>query len=274
MAIPGHEAQSPILHSPAATAPPPTILAQTSHITTQAPPVSCPIMAIQTSSSPVMSWTSPLCQPLQPGTTRPLSEVPFSFSVSTQVFPSPTISSAYVPPEQPTVNRPQPKKNRITCDDCDVELKKKNLRIHIRRKHTTVKGAITLQRHLLCQCIDSKHGIFAVAKYFSAPSVPIHVQKRIWGVNDKVMCELDQCNASAELAQRSGLQPFECCHLQSLAFCPKDDGSSVNLKEETLTEMVKEKWFGESRKDACIERQCMANKEDVPLSVAITFHGP
>lgn len=105
-------------------------------------------------------------------------------------------------------------------------------------------------------------------------SVPIHVQKRIWGVNDKVMCELDQCNANAEFAQRSGLKPFECCHLMSLAFCPKDDGNSVHLREETLTEMVKDKWFGESRKDACIERQCMANEEDVPLSVEITFAGP
>lgn len=88
------------------------------------------------------------------------------------------------------------------------------------------------------------------------------------------MCELDQCNASADYAQRSGLKPFECCHLMSLAFCPKDDGNAVNLKEETLNEMVKEKWFGESRRDACIERQCLANKDDVPFSVAITFAGP
>ncbi|XP_026060080.1 uncharacterized protein LOC113044317 isoform X3 [Carassius auratus] len=248
-----------------------------------APPLSCP-MAIQTSSSPVTSvfqspamtqfWTSPLCQPLQPVTTCPLSEAPFPLSASTQVLPSPTISSVLVPPEQPTAKRSQPKKNRIRCDHCDMELNKKNLRVHIRRKHTTVKEAITLQRHLFCQVIDSKHGIFAVAKSFSAPSIPIHVQKKIWGVNDKVMCELDQCNANADFAQRSGLKPFECCHLMSLAFCPKDDGNAVNLKEETLNEMVKEKWFGESRRDACIERQCLANKDDVPLSVAITFAGP
>lgn len=36
---PGQEAQSPLLHSPAATAPLPNILAQTSHVITQAPPV-------------------------------------------------------------------------------------------------------------------------------------------------------------------------------------------------------------------------------------------
>ncbi|KAL1252171.1 hypothetical protein QQF64_019967 [Cirrhinus molitorella] len=61
------------------------------------------------------------------------------------------------------------------------------------------------------------------------------------------MCELDQCNASAEFAHRSGLKPFECCYLMSLTLCPKDDAISVDLKEETLTEMVKEKWFGETK---------------------------
>ncbi len=182
LGIPGQEAQSPLLHSPAATAPLPTISAQTSHVITQVPSLSCP-MSIRTSSSPVFqsppttqSWTSPLCQPLQPGTTCPLSEASFSLSASTQVFPSPTISSVHVPPEQPTINRPRAK-NRIRCDYCDMELNKKNLRVHIRRKHTKVKEAITLERHLLCQCIDSKHGIFAVAKSFSSPSLPIHVQK-------------------------------------------------------------------------------------------------
>ncbi len=164
LGIPGQEAQSPLLHSPAATAPLPTISAQTSHVITQVPPLSCP-MSICTSSSPVtsvfqsppttQSWTSPLCQPLQPGTTCPLSEAPFSLSASTQIFPSLTISSVHVPPEQPTVNHPRAK-NRIRCDYCDMELNKKNLRVHIRRKHTKVKEAITLERHLLCQCIDSK----------------------------------------------------------------------------------------------------------------------
>ncbi len=54
LGIPGQEAQSPLLHSPAATAPLPTISAQTSHVITQVPPLSCP-MSICTSSSPVTS---------------------------------------------------------------------------------------------------------------------------------------------------------------------------------------------------------------------------
>ncbi len=81
------------------------------------------------------------------------------------------------------------------------------------------------------------------------------------------MCEVDQCNTNIEFAFRSGLKAFKCDHMKSLDFCPRSTDDTVTLHEETLMEMVQQKWFGEDRKKKCIERQRTAGIVGVPLSV-------
>ncbi len=166
------------------------------------------------------------------------------------------------------------KRIRVKCIHCGIEVNKKNLRLHIQRKHTEVKQAITDERHFLSQCIDSENGIFAVQKSFFGPSLPIHVQKRAWGANHRIMCEVDQCNTNTDFAFRSGLKAFECNHIKSLAFCPRSTDDTITLNEEELMEMVQQKWFGEDRKKKCIERQQAAGIIGVPLSVEVTIAGP
>lgn len=41
-----------------------------------------------------------------------------------------------------------PKQIRVKCIHCGIEVNKKNLRLHIQRKHTDVKQTITSERHL------------------------------------------------------------------------------------------------------------------------------
>ncbi|XP_077077485.1 uncharacterized protein LOC143730820 [Siphateles boraxobius] len=166
------------------------------------------------------------------------------------------------------------KRIRVKCIHCGIELNKKNLRLHIQRKHTDVKQTITNERHFLSQCIDSENDIFAVQKSFFGPSLPIHVQKRAWGANHRIMCEVDQCNTNTDFAFRSGLKAFECNHIKSLAFCPRSTDDTNTLNEEELMEMVQQKWFGEDRKKKCIERQKAASIIGVPLSVEVTIAGP
>ncbi len=61
--------------------------------------------------------------------------------------------------------------------------------------------------------------------------------------------------------------------MKSLDFCRSTD-DTVTVHEETLTEMVQQKWFREDRKKKCIERQRTASIEGVPLSVEVTISGP
>ena len=125
-----------------------------------------------------------------------------------------------------------------------------------------------------CQCIDGTNGVFAVEKSFSGPSTPIHVIKNMWGPAQKIICEVDQCRLNADFAQRSGMLPFECHHIQSLLYCPRTDGQTVTLPGEALERMVENKWFGEERKAGLLHCQKNADAEGVPLSVHLTVGGP
>ncbi|XP_056453234.1 uncharacterized protein LOC130387964 [Gadus chalcogrammus] len=153
-------------------------------------------------------------------------------------------------------------------------LNKRNFKIHCRRKHTNLLETITKERFLACQCIDGTHGVFAVEKSFCGPATPIHVIKNIWGPAQKIVCEVDQCRLNGDFAQRSGMLPFECHHIQSLLYCPRTDGETVTLPGEALERMVENKWFGEERKAGLLRCQKNADAEGVPLSVHLTVGGP
>ncbi|XP_073346956.1 uncharacterized protein, partial [Pagrus major] len=145
---------------------------------------------------------------------------------------------------------------------------------HCKRKHTHHFQTVSKDRFLACQCVDVKHGVFAVERSFFGPATPIHVIKNTWGPTQKIMCEVNQCRLNGDFAVRSGMLPYECQHLQSLLYCPRADGQTVTLTAEALDTMIANKWFGVERKASLLHRQQNAVAEGVPLSVHLTVGGP
>lgn len=143
---------------------------------------------------------------------------------------------------------------------------KTNLKRHIERKHTRKQKDITATSHLQNECIDLENGIYIVHKSFHGTSIPLHVQNKIWEENQHVYCESTECQVNMELAWRSGLKAYQCIHLKSITYCSSYASFPV-LSEDTLTEMVKSKWFGEDKKKVCLDLQNLANSNHVPLSV-------
>ncbi len=150
----------------------------------------------------------------------------------------------------------------------------KNLRTHIRRHHTEKENTITPERHFQSQCIDEKICIFAVEKAFLGQATPIHVIKNTWGPNYRSACELDQCILNAEFAHNTGILPFECCHVKSLSFGKLVDNPNVALTENSLSQLVQQKWFGEARKAQLLKLQQEANTAETHLSFHVTVGGP
>lgn len=211
-------------------------------------------------------------QQTQPQVTSVKQEQPQSSAQQTQ----PQVTSVkQEQPQSPSVHQLQslPKlsaKKTATCSQCNVTLLAKNLRPHIQRRHTDRVNAMTPEKHLRSQCIDEKIGIFAVEKAFHGQAIPIHVIKNTWGPNFRSACELDQCISNAEYAHITGILPFECCHVQSLCFCKQVEESNFALTENSLSQLVQEKWFGEARKIQLLKLQQEANIAETPLSFHVT----
>ncbi|XP_049337255.1 uncharacterized protein LOC103031382 [Astyanax mexicanus] len=164
---------------------------------------------------------------------------------------------------------------KMNCPHCNILLYFKNFKKHLKRKHGTMVKDITAETHLSSQCVDSERGIFAVTKAFHGPPTPVHVIQKLWGSNQKSICEVDECNVNMDVAIRSGHKVFRCCHQRSLDYCSlhgtKED---EDLKEEVLTEMVSARWFGESKKHLCLQRKKEAADKGAPLAVSINIGPP
>ncbi|XP_016305323.1 uncharacterized protein LOC107660517 [Sinocyclocheilus anshuiensis] len=171
-----------------------------------------------------------------------------------------------------------PQKSRIQkkvqCGHCGITVNKKNLDVHVKRKHTGKICDVTEDRHLPSQCIDPVSGIYAVEKSFRRPCSVIHVQKKNSGPHSVVACEMDECISKLEFAARSGFQHFECIHLKSLQFCPWPNRIPVVLDEDVLADMIATNVFGEQTKTACVATKAAASAAGVPLSVELTIGGP
>ncbi|XP_051963849.1 uncharacterized protein LOC127630418 [Xyrauchen texanus] len=246
-------AQPPPSPSPAAAPPPP------SPSSTAAPPPPSPSPAAAAPPSPSPAALLPSSAALLPSPAAPPSPA--------ALLPSPAAPSSVV---RLCVRQ----QVRVTCTQCGIQINKRNLLVHINRKHRQRVTEISAKRHLSSQCIDAKNAIFAVDKSFFKPCSPIHVQKKTWGASQNIICELDECKANVECAVRSGILPYECIHLKSLLFCPRMDNVYITLEEEVLSEMVAAKIFGDIRKQSCLNRQKAAADADVPLSVEVTVGGP
>ena len=159
------------------------------------------------------------------------------------------------------------------CPICHLQLNKKNFKKHIQRKHTQKQKDITANYHLKSQCLDPINGIYAVVKIHCGASIPLHVQFKVWGENQHVSCESVECQRNMEFAWRSGLTSYQCVHLKSLPYCTSHASHPV-LTEEKLTEMVNSKWFGEDKKQLCLNRQKLARDNKIPLSVQTELGTP
>ncbi|XP_076840930.1 uncharacterized protein LOC143485385 isoform X2 [Brachyhypopomus gauderio] len=106
----------------------------------------------------------------------------------------------------------------VQCPHCSLVLQKKNLNTHISRKHTDVTKDITQASHLKCLCVDEKNGLFAVQRTGHGFSVPVHVQRKTWGIDHQIRCEMEECRQYHLLAQRSRLHRSLCEHIRSVDY--------------------------------------------------------
>lgn len=155
---------------------------------------------------------------------------------------------------------------KITCPKCHIIINKINLQKHIERKHPdeSVFG-IDDTFQLTTQCIDQTNGIYAVIKVVKGNSFPVHVKYQTWGENQTV-CESNECQVNMGIAQKSGIPSYQCMHISAASMC-KSLADQVSLKEDILTEMVREKWFSMKKKKQCLALQQLANSNHAPLSV-------
>ncbi|XP_073671205.1 uncharacterized protein [Paramisgurnus dabryanus] len=204
---------------------------------------------------------------------------PILSSAAAVAFKEPAIAEVSLPVNSLPVNSLPVLKNvripkKVQCVHCGVTINKKNLNVHVKRKHTKKICDVTENRHLPSQCIDPVSGIYAVEKSFYRPCSVIHVQKKTSGSHPVVVCETDECSTNADLATRSGFQHFECIHLKSLQFCPWPNMTPVVLEEDVLLDMIAANVFGEQAKKICIDAKLSASAAGVPLSVEVTIGGP
>ncbi|KAF3847156.1 hypothetical protein F7725_020184 [Dissostichus mawsoni] len=52
---------------------------------------------------------------------------------------------------------------------------------------------------------------------------PSMEQNKVWGENQHVSCENNECQVNLELAWRSGIKAYQCTHLKSITY-----GSSLS----------------------------------------------
>ncbi|XP_016359161.1 uncharacterized protein LOC107701638 [Sinocyclocheilus anshuiensis] len=251
-------AAPPTAPTPSPVAPPPP------------PPLAAPAPVFTAAPPPALSPSAP----------PPVAPIPFPAAPPphpSPAAPPPALSPAAPPPypaAPSSVGLCVRQQVRVTCMHCGIQINKRNLLVHINRKHRQKVTEISAKRHLSCQCIDAKNGISAVNKAFFKPCSPIHVQKKTWGASQNIICELNECKTNSEFAVRSRILPYECMHLKSLLFCPRMDNASIIMEEEVLSEMVAAKIFGDTSKQSCLNRQKAAADAGVALAVKVTVGGP
>ncbi|CAI5660873.1 unnamed protein product [Oreochromis niloticus] len=164
------------------------------------------------------------------------------------------------------------KSMKMTCPHCGLTLRTKNYKAHMMRKHSNQSIDVCLASHLQCVCVDKTTGLFAVQRTGHGFSVPVHVQRKTWGMSHNIRCELEECQQYQLLAQRGGLGFSLCEHLRSLDYCQETVKEDF-LQEHIVMEMVDLKFFGEAKAATCIKRQKAAQMAHAPLCVRVDFGG-
>lgn len=68
------------------------------------------------------------------------------------------------------------------------------------------------------------------------------------GVLNRVVCEVEECNAMADFKNISGLKSNQCPHLRSIYYC-KSDAIKEDLRADVLEELAENKWIGQEKKE-------------------------
>lgn len=222
---------------------------------------------------PAISEPIVTCEPVVPSASVANSE-PVVPSAPVAFKESAVAEGVHLPVKSLLVPKKLRIQKKVQCGQCGITVNKKNLDVHVKRKHTGKICDVTEDRHLPSQCIDPVSGIYAVEKSFRRPCSVIHVQKKNSGPHPVVTCELDQCISSVDFAAQSGFQHFECIHLKSLQLCPWPNSIPVVLDEDVLADIIAPNEFGEQTKTNCVATKAAASAAGVPLSVELTIGGP
>lgn len=179
--------------------------------------------------------------------------------------PTAITSKEAIAPENKTTGELHP--THVQCPQCPLVLYKKNLFLHVQRKHGQEKD-ITAKSHLKSTCVDQRNGLYAVRKTSRGFSVPVHVQRKTWGQQHTMRCEMEACRKFHLLAPQSGLSHSLCRHIRSLDYCDAT-ASHEQLDHQVLQEMVENCVFTDSKVAVCKTRQREAEEAHVPLSVLV-----
>ncbi|XP_076731234.1 uncharacterized protein LOC143413016 [Maylandia zebra] len=197
---------------------------------------------------------------------------PKVLSLGSEPFSESLLEHSYALPSVFNKTAADGKSMKMTCPHCGLALRTKNYKAHMMRKHSNQSIDVCLASHLQCVCVDETTGLFAVQRTGHGFSVPVHVQRKTWGMSHNIRCELEECQQYQLLAQRSGLGFSLCEHLRSLDYC-RETVKEVFLQEHIVMEMVDLKFFGEAKAATCIKRQKAAQMAHAPLCVRVDFGG-
>lgn len=221
---------------------------------------------------PSVSASATTTEPPEEAVTHELPSSHLSHPLSQTASPkTPTAVTDQSPPAT-TTEPPEPPlpSSHVKCPHCTIVLYKKNLALHIQRRHSQQKD-ITTKSHLKSTCVDQHNSVYAVSKIAKGFSVPVDVLRKTWGQH-VTKCEMEDCRQYHLLVQRSGLSPSLCHHIRSVDYC-STTASEGPLHHQVLSEMVENKFCGDSKEDLCKNNQKEAEETHVPLSVLVELGG-
>ena len=109
-------------------------------------------------------------------------------------------------------------RDKIRCSECGQEVVKKNMKVHVQRKHNKSKKFLDHTSFYPGICVDERQGIYMVSKSRQGQIQPIHVQKHTTDPNcQKLACNQRLCMDLTSIAHRAGKASYECPHLLSIS---------------------------------------------------------
>ena len=149
--------------------------------------------------------------------------------------------------QMPKISKsPDTKQDHVDCDICGQLMLRKNLKRHKMNKHKeNDEKDISRDRHHEGICINRQEGLYLVTEHKSGVHFPIHVQKKVSNRKTQaVHCESKTCNNMRAVANVSGMQSFECSHLQSIKYI-EEEAAIVDLEIASLRKLVDQKRISE-----------------------------
>ena len=112
----------------------------------------------------------------------------------------------------------QVEEGKVRCPYCPKPniMWRQNLKLHIRRNHTSEEEGIASLPIHQGACVDRNNGIYLVSETPTGIQHPVHVQKLIRGnTQTQIQCESKECIVDKTIKGMSGEPTCECGHLRS-----------------------------------------------------------